>query len=196
MFVLSISIYAFSNNLFFVNKSKDNNVQKVANSQSNDNEQNSDETVESSSDTPEEVEWLTFTEGIERIKNENKPAVVDFYASWCYYCRLMDQNTFTNSEVKRLLHEEFIPIRLNTEDNTTEFEYQENIFTPATFSLAAGVTGLPSIMFLDKDANKIVVVPGYLAPDVFVPLLTFMKKECYTQELTLQQYIDNGHECE
>jgi len=143
----------------------------------------------------QEVEWHSFPTGLERIQDEAKPAVVDFYASWCYWCQVMERQTFSQPDIVELLRNEFVPIRINTEDNTSKFEYQGNEYSPATFAVAAGVSGLPSIMFMDKEANIVSVIPGFLEPDIFLPLLQYMKKECYNKQMSLDEFMEQEGNC-
>ena len=55
-----------------------------------------------------ENEWLSFTEGIELAEQEKKPVVIDFYTSWCRWCKVMDEKTFSDPEVQSYLAEYFV----------------------------------------------------------------------------------------
>jgi len=47
--------------------------------------------------------WLPFNEGMALAAKEKKHVVIDFYTTWCHWCKVMDRETFANPEVKRYL---------------------------------------------------------------------------------------------
>jgi len=47
-------------------------------------------------DTPD---WMKMNELNEKIKSEPKPVIIDLYTNWCYWCKVMDKKTYTNSKV-------------------------------------------------------------------------------------------------
>ena len=65
----------------------------------------------------EDMEWLpTVEEGIAKAKAENKPIFVDFTGYTCTNCRWVEQNVFTQPEVRAMLKEKYVLVRLYTDD--------------------------------------------------------------------------------
>src|SRR4030065_527345 len=64
-----------------------------------------------------EVNWVSYDKGLEVAKRENKHLVVDFYTTWCGWCKKMDKDTYTNSGEKKLLAENYVAVKLNAESS-------------------------------------------------------------------------------
>ena len=70
----------------------------------------------------------------------DKPCIIDFYASWCKNCEVMDHTTFRDPAVQKAL-ESFIVLRVATERPAEE---------PALgMCQALGVTGLPTYVVVE-----------------------------------------------
>lgn len=41
--------------------------------------------------------WMSFEVGMELARNLDRPVVIDFYTSWCRWCKVMDRETLTGS---------------------------------------------------------------------------------------------------
>jgi thioredoxin-related protein len=64
-----------------------------------------------------EVSWVSYDQGLEAAKKQNKHIIVDFYTTWCGWCKKMDKDTYTNKEVKKLLADNYVAVRLNAESS-------------------------------------------------------------------------------
>jgi thioredoxin-related protein len=141
-------------------------------------------------------EWLPFDTGIARAIKENKPVVIDFYTSWCKWCKVMDERTFSKPEIQRYLAENFVSIRINAESKTDRFTYDGKTFTPVQLTRHFGVRGFPSLAYLDKEGKLITIVPGFIPPETFLPFLRYIKKECYSQQISFEEFLQKEKECE
>lgn len=75
---------------------------------------------------------------LEQAQREKKPVFVEFYASWCAPCKVMEEEIFTQEPTFRYLNMNFLNFR-------TDFD------TPAGQTIASlyEVKSLPTVLFLN-----------------------------------------------
>ena len=67
----------------------------------------------------QEVMWLSF-EQLDSAMNENpKPVFIEFYTDWCVYCKKMEEESFTDSDIVELLNSNYYSVRFNAESKET-----------------------------------------------------------------------------
>ena len=59
-----------------------------------------------------------------------------------------------------------------------------------------GVRAFPSIAYLDTEGELITIVPGYIPPETFLPMLRYIKKECYKQRMSFEDFLKKQEECD
>ena len=89
--------------------------------------------------------------------NTNQIIMIDFYTDWCAPCKLLDSDTFSNEKVIEILHNNFIPIKINAETK----------YGMKLFEKYKG-TGYPLILFLDREKNEIDRFYGFYPPNDFI----------------------------
>ena len=55
----------------------------------------------------QEINWVTLEEAIELQKDNPKKIMMDVYTSWCGPCKMLDRNTFQNSDVAAYVNENY-----------------------------------------------------------------------------------------
>jgi thioredoxin:protein disulfide reductase len=76
-------------------------------------------TVSASVNEMLESGWhASLSEGLDVAKREGKPALIDFWATWCKNCLTMDKTTLASPEVKAAL-EGYVKIKFQAEDLET-----------------------------------------------------------------------------
>ena len=92
----------------------------------------------------------TWQEAFEKAKKENKHVFVDSYTDWCYWCKVMDKETFTDEKIAAYLNEEFVPIKVNMEKDF-------GIDVAMKFRVRA----FPTSLYFSPDGELQVKQPGY-----------------------------------
>lgn len=98
-----------------------------------------------------DIAWQRFSDGMARGRSENKKVFLHFYARWCGACNIMENKTFQDPAVVAYINENFIPIKVDTDQ---EREISQ-IFR---------IRLLPDNWFIDEDGKPIGHQPGYITP--------------------------------
>lgn len=64
------------------------------------------------------INWRSdYNEARREAIEKGRPLIVDFVTEYCYYCKLMDDTTYKDPEIMRMLNEQFIPLKVVEKDN-------------------------------------------------------------------------------
>lgn len=143
-------------------------------SSGSDSPKSTESSVNSNSDNTG-IKWYGYDEGMAAGKKEGKKILINFYADWCTYCKKMDRETFSNSNVATYMNENFIAIKLNS-----DIEKQ--------LSKEFRVGGLPTTIFIDPNGEKIMVLPGYLDRAMFLSCLEYIQSDSY-REMPFKKFM-------
>ena len=112
--------------------------------------------------TIETIQWTNdLVDGFQRAEEKNKALMVEFTADWCPYCRMMEDSVFSQPEVIRKTGQ-FVPVRIDV-DKQPEIadQYQAN-------ARKYGGSGIPNVLFMNSDGEKLMHVVGYLNEQEFL----------------------------
>ncbi len=79
----------------------------------------------------------TFT----KAQEEDKPVLLSISAVWCYWCHVMDEDTYSDPEVQGLLNEHFVTIRVDN-DHRPDINARYNVGGWPTTAFLTGHGGL------------------------------------------------------
>ena len=124
------------------------------------------------------IQWNSYNAGMEKIAQENKKGFIHFYTDWCTYCKMMNRKTFSNDAVATYLNQNFVPIRVNgDEQKSVTSDY--------------GVNGFPSNWFIAEDQSDIGSRPGFIPADIFLKMLKYVESDSF-KHMSFQDYVDNN----
>lgn len=108
------------------------------------------------------IQWNDWTaETFARAQREDKVVLLSVSATWCHGCRVMERTTFADEEVARLINDNFIAVRVDT-DRRPDINDRYNM------------GGWPSTVFLTPDGN-IIWGATYIPPNDMRQLLLQFK---------------------
>lgn len=112
-----------------------------------------------------QVNWVDWGDAaVLKAKVKNKFIILYFYDEGCGYCKLMDETTFQDPDVIKLLNENFVPVKARGEDYPGDME--------AIF----GVHAYPATAFLTPDGTVLIAVNNYIDPEHYRKALELLVK--------------------
>ena len=136
------------------------------------------------------LEWLSYNEALLKAEKENKFILVFFYSDGCGWCDKMEREVYANKEVKQLLADKFVSVKINASSNN-KIEVNGEDITEKAFALTFQVTGYPTTWFMENKDKKIAPLPGYVQADQFVTVLKYISEDWY-KKITFQEYVENN----
>ncbi len=135
----------------------------------------------------QEVKWYTIEQAVELNKKEPRKIVIDVYTDWCKWCKVMDNNTYSNKIIAEYLNKKYYPVKLNAElkedikfgDKTYKFVAQGRGYNEFAAALLNGNMGYPSVVFLDEQMNVIQPFQGYIEAKQFDQIAKFIGDDIY-----------------
>ena len=131
--------------------------------------------IETSQNT-EGIQWYSMTEGFSKASKENKVLIVDVYTDWCYWCKVMDLQTYGNKNVIKKMNKYCIGVKFNPEVEGNHTVNGETLSSDqlATYLNKGGrMPGYP-MTFVWKtlsDQSQIAPYSGYLDTTIFNSVL-------------------------
>ena len=104
------------------------------------------------------ISWRDWNEeAFESAKAEGKPVLLTLGATWCHWCHVMDQTSYSDQRVIELVNSRFIPVRVDVDQRPD-------------ISLRYNQGGFPSVAFLTGSGEFLAGRP-YTPPDEMAALL-------------------------
>jgi uncharacterized protein YyaL (SSP411 family) len=133
--------------------------------------------------TETKVSWNPWNkESFRKSKELDKPILLGISAVWCHWCHVMDQTTYSDSEVARIIEEKFVPVRVDR-DQRPDLDKRYNM------------GGWPSTVFLTP-GGEILSGGTYIPPQQMKGLLghisSFYKKNKHNIKSRIKELENEG----
>jgi len=121
---------------------------------------------------------ISLAKAQELAKNSGKKVVIDFYASWCGYCKKMETEVYNVDTVGNTVNSfyEFVRIDIESEDLLM---YNGRSFSMRELAGGFGIRSTPTYLFLDSEGKIIGAQPGFMPAPMFGLILSFVGSDAY-----------------
>ncbi len=103
--------------------------------------------------------WADLSaETFARARQEGRIVLIDGSAEWCHWCHVMDATTYRNPEVRKLLAERFLPVKVDV-DARPDFAERYHDW------------GWPATVLMTSNAEEISKFKGYIPAPKFLEML-------------------------
>jgi uncharacterized protein YyaL (SSP411 family) len=110
-----------------------------------------------------QIDWMPWGEAaFAKAQAENKPVLLSISAVWCYWCHVMDETSYSDPDVARLIDQSFIAVRVDN-DHRPDLNSRYN------------VGGWPTTAFLTGHGG-LIGGATYLPPDQFLSMLSELSR--------------------
>ncbi len=125
------------------------------------------------------IDWHPWApETFAKAQAEDKPVLLSISATWCYWCHVMDETTYSDPDVQSLLEQSFVAVRVDN-DHRPDINSRYN------------VGGWPTTAFMTPHGG-LIGGATYLPPDQFLAMLAELhdayradKRQLYSQSREL-----------
>ncbi|MFO7991106.1 MAG: thioredoxin family protein [Thermoplasmata archaeon] len=104
-----------------------------------------------------EIDWYSYSSGMDKAEVEDKPVFIDFWATWCGPCVDMEENVYPDSAVVEK-SDELIFIKVNVDKQ-------------GDIASRYGVQSIPTLLFLTPEGGEITKHVGKLSASELVDLM-------------------------
>ena len=134
------------------------------------------------------LNWLSYNEGLTLAEKENKYVLIYFYTDECSWCKKMIDQTYSNEEVKKILSDKFVAVKIDARSENKVIENEEEI-SEKKLAILYQVSGYPTTWFIENNHTRIAPLPGYVATEQFIPVLDYIGEGWY-KNISFKEYME------
>jgi len=134
------------------------------------------------------LNWLSYNEGLSLAEKGNKHTLIYFYTDGCSWCKKMLDKTYSNEEIKKILSDKFVIIKINARSENKIVENGKEISERKLATLYQ-VSGYPTTWFLESNHSRVAPLPGYVTTEQFIPILSYIGEGWY-KSISFKEYLE------
>ena len=153
----------------------------------------------------QKINWMTFNEALEAQKTNPRKIMIDAYTTWCGPCKMLDKNTFQNTDVADYINKNYYAVKFNAEGNEKVTYKDQDFGNPkyqpgktgrnSQHELAAAmrIGAYPTIVFMNESGEIIAPIPGYKTPQQLEIYLKLFYTDSYLKidsQEKFQEYVN------
>jgi|SRR5699024_9736488 len=135
----------------------------------------------------QEIDWLPLEKAQQLALKNDKKVLIYAKASWCGYCKRMEEEVFTQQSVADSLRKYFYTVRIDIESDN-KLIFSEQRYTEQGLSRKFRIFSTPTFIFLNSDGSVIGRQPGYMPADVFTKIVSFTGSDAYRNQ-EFEEYL-------
>jgi len=136
------------------------------------------------------LDWYSYEDGMAKARKEGKFVMIDFYTTWCKWCKKLDAETYKDPKVAAALKANFVTVKIDAESGNSVVHEMRKM-TMSELAEKYGVSSYPAIWFVDKDGKKAKLLNGFLPPDSFLVYLDYIQSGKY-KDMEFEEYVGKG----
>ncbi|HZJ82023.1 MAG TPA: thioredoxin family protein [Guyparkeria sp.] len=126
------------------------------------------QTGPSTDDIPLMVDLRDVAQDLELLRERQIPMLVFFHATYCGYCRMVDEEFLQPMATDEAYQDRLIIRRVEIDSDTPEIRWQGESYTLAEFARLLGVYLVPHVIFFAPDGRQVAAdLKGVTVPDFY-----------------------------
>jgi thioredoxin-related protein len=124
------------------------------------------------------TEWIGFDQAMERALAEQRFVITDYYTSWCKWCKVMDEKTYTDPGVVEAINKKFVAAKIDGE-SPEKLIYQGKQMSQMELTQLLKVEGFPTTIVMDAQGKVLVQIAGYIDVPGYLKMLEYITSGAY-----------------